>query len=633
MDHSILSEIKSPSDIKKLSFEELDILSAQIRDFLVEKVSKSGGHIASNLGIVELTIALLRCLDLPNDKVIFDVGHQSYVYKILTDRKDRFDSLREYGGLSGFPKRRESDFDAFNTGHSSTSISAALGMAKAYELNNDNRTVCAVIGDGSMTGGLAFEALNNASKIKRNFIIILNDNNMSISENVGGLSAHLSKFRAGSNYNETKAGVVYKLEKIPVFGKRIIKNIKKTKSSLKQLFVPGMLFENMGITYLGPFDGHDIKEMSEIIEEAKKIDHAVIIHVNTVKGKGYAPAEEHPDKFHGIDAFDRDTGLVLSGKKGRTYTDVFSDALIRAAEKDEKITAITAAMPLGTGLAAFKEHFPDRFFDVGIAEGHAVTFAAGLACAGYKPFVAIYSSFFQRAFDQILHDVCIQNLPVRLCVDRAGLVGKDGETHQGLFDLSYLSLIPNMNVFAPMNARELEEAVLWAADFDFPLAIRYPRGRAYEGFSDYVGAIEFGKSISIFRERDIALVSVGSMMETAACVREMLKEEGLNVSLINARFVKPIDEEMITSLMEDHDIIVTLEENVINGGYGMAVLRYINNLKSMSDNSAVQERALKVKVITIAAPNIYVEQGNVDVQHHECGLDTVSVYNRIKKEI
>lgn len=618
----ILDRIQKPNDIKNVKPEEYEELAREIRRFLVDKVSKTGGHLASNLGAVELTMALHICLDLPKDKIVWDVGHQSYVHKILTGRKDAFDTLRQYRGLSGFPKRRESEYDTFNTGHSSTSISAALGLVVSDELNNGNdSTIVAVIGDGAMTGGLAQEAINNASKLKRNFIIILNDNNMSISRNVGGLSTYLSNARAGETYIELKSGVQRTLEKIPGAGDKIVRSIKRTKHSIKQLLVPGMLFENMGITYLGPVDGHNTTALIRIIQEAKNIDHAVLIHVCTKKGKGYGPAMENPSLFHGIGPFNPRTGLPNNLNAPKTYTDVFAEAICREAEKNEKIVAITAAMEDGTGLAKFQEEFPKRFFDVGIAESHATTFAAGLAVGGLKPFVAIYSSFLQRAFDQILHDVCIQSLPVVFCVDRAGLVGNDGETHQGTFDLSYLSIIPNMNILVPKNAWELDAAITFAATFPAPLAIRYPRGKAYTGLSEFQEPICFGKSEIIYKERDIAILAVGSMVESAAKVREELKQQGKNVSLINARFVKPLDEELLDQIAQTHSVIITMEENVINGGYGMAVLRYYNT------------RHTDVKVINFAVPNSYVEQGSKDDQLKECGLDQESILKRLETEL
>ncbi len=611
----ILDKINKANDIKNIAPSEYEELAREIRRFLVDKVSKTGGHLASSLGAVELTMALHICLDLDKDKIIWDVGHQSYAHKILTGRKSDFDTLRQYGGLSGFPKKRESEYDVYNTGHSSTSIGAGLGFAYAAQKNKTNSTIVAVIGDGSLTGGLAHEAINNAARLKRNFIIILNDNNMSISKNVGGLSTYLSKIRAGENYIELKSGVERTLTKIPGGG-YVVKGIRKTKHSIKQLLVPGMLFENMGLTYLGPVDGHNITDLINIINEAKNIEHAVVVHVCTKKGKGYGPAMENPSLFHGIGPFNVKTGLPVEEKK-LSYTSVFADALIEEAQKDEKIIAITAAMADGTGLNKFANKFPDRFIDVGIAEEFAAVYAAGLASDGLNPFVAIYSSFLQRAFDQLMMDVCIQNLPVTFCIDRAGLVGNDGETHQGIFDLSYLSLIPNMNVFAPKNANELRAAISFGASFNAPLAIRYGRGKAYEGLSEFNAPIVLGKSEEIYLEKDIALLAVGSMVETADKVRTILKEKGYNVSLINARFIKPIDEEMLFKLSTSHKYFITMEENVINGGYGMAVLRFVNNFN------------LDNKVLTLALPNTYIEQGTREEQLKDSLLDIDSIISRI----
>lgn len=614
----ILEKINKLNDIKQIPKEEYPILADEIREFLIHTISKTGGHLASNLGVVELTMALHLAFDLPKDKIIFDVGHQSYTHKILTGRKNDFSDLRSYGGISGFPKRRENVCDCFDTGHSSTSISAGLGLVTGNAILGNESTVVSVIGDGALTGGMAFEGLNNAARLKRNFIIILNDNNMSISENVGGVSAYLSNVRAGEAYNELKAGVVETLTKIPVVGDKLVSQIRKTKSGIKQLVIPGMLFENMGITYLGPVDGHNINKMVKIFSEAKKLDHPVLIHVLTKKGKGYIPAEKHPSIFHGVEPFCVETGQLLVKKEKPTYTDIFSKALVKLAETDKTIVAITAAMPDGTGLKKFMNLYPERFFDVGIAEEHAVTYAAGLAAAGLKPVVAIYSSFLQRAYDQILHDVCIQDLPVVFAVDRAGIVGADGETHQGIFDLSFLSNIPNMNVFAPKNKYELADILRFSMDFNHPIAIRYPKGEAFDGLKEYRQPIEYGKSEYIFKEKDIAIVAVGSMVKTALTVREHIKEYGYSVTLVNARFVKPIDENMLTELSKSHKIIVTMEENVISGGYGESVLRFISEQKlSFSE------------IINIAIPNVYVEHGDVNVLKKEIGLDEESITNKI----
>lgn len=617
----VLDKINKVNDIKDIPKEEYDELADEIRNFLIEVISKNGGHLASNLGVVELTMALHLALDLPEDKIIFDVGHQSYTHKILTGRKEGFDELRSYGGMSGFPKRRENECDCFDTGHSSTSISAGLGIVTANEIMRKKGTVVSVIGDGALSGGMAYEGLNNATRLKRNFIIILNDNNMSISENVGGMSTYLSNLRAGEAYNELKNGVVDVLNKIPAIGGKLVTKIRKTKSSIKQLVIPGMLFEDMGITYLGPVDGHNINQLVKIISEAKKLDHAVLIHVITKKGKGYIPAEKHPSSFHGVEPFNIQTGLPLTKKEKPTYTDVFAKGIVKLAKEDEAVAAITAAMPDGTGLKKFMQTYPERFFDVGIAEEHAVTYAAGLAAAGMKPYVAIYSSFLQRAYDQILHDVCIQDLPVIFMVDRAGLVGADGETHQGIFDLSYLSNIPNMNIFAPKNRYELAAVIEYSRNFNHPLAIRYPRGTAYDGLKEFNSPIEYGKSEIIYKEKDIALLAVGSMVEVAIEIREALKEKGYSVSLVNARFVKPVDEKLLENLNENHRLIVTMEENVLNGGFGERVLRITRDMN------------LKYKVINVAIPNVYVEHGNIEILKSEIGLDKETILNKIQKNI
>lgn len=616
----ILEKINKVNDIKDIPKEEYGELAAEIRNFLIEKISRNGGHLASNLGVVELTMALHLALELPTDKIIFDVGHQAYTHKLLTGRKDAFNELRVYGGMSGFPKRRENECDCFDTGHSSTSISAGLGMVVGKQLSGEPGTVVSVIGDGALTGGMAFEGLNNAAQLKRNFIIILNDNNMSISENVGGMSGYLSTMRAGEAYNDLKSGVVDTLTKIPVVGDKLVSQIRKTKSGIKQLVIPGMLFENMGITYLGPVDGHNINRMVSLIKEARRLDHPVLIHVITKKGKGYVPAEKHPSLFHGVEPFNRETGQSLTKKEKPTYTDVFSKAIVRLAEQDEKIVTVTAAMPDGTGLKKFAGLYPERFFDVGIAEEHAVTYAAGLAMSGLKPFVAVYSSFLQRAFDQILHDVCIQDLPVTFMIDRAGLVGSDGETHQGIFDLSYLSAIPNMNILAPMNKYELADAVKFAAGFHHPLAIRYPRGTAFDGLKEHRTPVRYGKSLLLYEEKDIALLAAGSMTETAIAVRQRLKEQGYSVSVVNARFIKPVDEEMIEYLAKNHKLLVTLEENVLSGGFGEHVLRIVSFMN------------LKIKVFPVAIPNVYVEHGNLQILKQETGIDADSIAGRIRKK-
>lgn len=616
----ILEQIKGPEDLKKLTSEELSQLAEEIRAFLIEKISRTGGHLASNLGVVELTIALFRTFDLPEDKIIWDVGHQSYTHKILSGRRMEFDELRQYGGLSGFPKRKESPYDSFDTGHSSTSISAGLGIAQGRDILGEDYKVVSVIGDGALTGGMAYEALNNAARMKKNFIIILNDNKMSISENVGGMSRYLGGLRTGAGYNDLKKNVADTLERIPVVGGRMIDKIKRTKNSIKQLFIPGMLFENMGITYLGPVDGHNIPALCKVLKEAQKLDHAVLVHVLTKKGKGYEPAEKNPAHFHGVSPFDIKTGKPLAEKKYPTYTDVFSKKLCQLGETHPELVAVTAAMPDGTGVAAFGKKFPDRFFDVGIAEAHAVTSAAGMAAAGLRPVVAVYSSFLQRGYDQILHDVCIQNLPVLFAVDRAGLVGSDGETHQGIFDYSYLTSIPNMSVAAPKNLWELRAMLDFAMDYKAPFAIRYPRGTAYRGLKEFMQPIAYGKGEMIYEEENIALLAVGSMVSTGEHVRAKLKEEGVSCTLANARFVKPFDKELVDRLAKNHRLIVTMEENVLQGGFGLPVTAYIH------------EHYPQVKVMNIALPDAYVEHGNVSVLRKGLGIDSDSIIQRLKAE-
>ncbi len=616
----LLEQIKEPQDIRGLNAEELKELAGEIRQFLIDKISVTGGHLASNLGVVELTIALYLAFDLPQDKVIWDVGHQSYTHKILSGRREMFDELRQYGGLSGFPKRKESPYDAFDTGHSSTSISAGLGIAQGRDRQGEDYAVVSVIGDGALTGGMAYEALNNAARMKRNFIIILNDNNMSISENVGGMSKYLNGIRSGAGYNRLKKDVTATLMRIPVFGESLVDKISRTKNSIKQLVIPGMLFENMGITYLGPVDGHDVRAMTKLFREARRLDHAVLVHVNTKKGKGYVPAEKNPSRFHGVEPFDPATGKPRKKKIYPGYTDVFSKKLCQLAKENPKLVAITAAMPDGTGLKAFSRQYPERFFDVGIAEQHAVTSAAGMAAAGLKPVVAVYSSFLQRGYDQILHDVCIQNLPVVFALDRAGLVGSDGETHQGIFDLSYLTSIPNMTVLAPKNLWELRQELDFAVNhFDGPVAIRYPRGQAYRGLREFDFPVEYGRGEMLYKGQEIALLAVGSMVSTAEHVRDKLKEEGIVCTLANGRFIKPVDGGMVKELANSHKLIVTLEENVLQGGFGLQV------------TAIVHEYAPQVKVLNIALPDAYVEHGNVSLLRESLGIDSDSVIRKMRE--
>ena len=611
-----LDRINEANDIKKIEPEAYDALASEIRSFIIESVSEHGGHLASNLGVVELTMALHLCMDFPNDKLIWDVGHQAYTHKLLTGRKEDFSGLRTFGGMSGFPKHKESPCDAFDTGHSSTSISAALGYARARDLKGEDRTVVAVIGDGSLTGGMAYEALNNVSHLKSNMIIVLNDNKMSISENVGGLSKHLTALRTRESYMDFKMDVEKKLKQIPHVGDSVARSVKKSKDSIRQLFVKGGFFEDFGIKYIGPIDGHDIKEMVRVLNALKRLNEPVVMHVVTQKGRGYVPAEQNPSAFHGVGSFDIATGESLASKS-LTYTSVFSKTICRLGKAHPDVVTICAAMPDGTGLTAFKKHFPDRFFDVGIAEQHAVTFAAGLAAGGMHPFVAVYSSFLQRAYDQIIHDVCVQNLPVVFCVDRAGLVGADGETHQGIFDLSYLSMIPNMTVCAPKNKYELYDMLYFAYQYHGPIAIRYPRGSAYEGFKNMRPPIEYGKSELMFEGEKIALVAVGSMVQTAVQVREKLLDKGINATVVNARFVCPLDTECLDRLSRDHQWIVTMEENVLKGGFGEACGDYL--LAKHED----------VRLIHVGVPDVYVEHGGVDQLKKTLHMDADSIVERI----
>ena len=614
----VLDQIQKENDIKKLSDEELEELRVELREFLIQNIAKTGGHLASNLGVVELTMALHLTFTLPQDKIIWDVGHQSYTHKILTGRKEAFATLRQFGGISGFPKGSESASDSFDTGHSSTSISAGLGLAKAREITGEDYSVVSVIGDGALTGGMAFEGLNNASDMKTNFIIVLNDNNMSISENVGGMNRYLSNFRTADAYMDLKLNVMNSLNRIPVYGERMVKRIRNAKSGIKQLLVPGMYFEEMGIIYLGPVDGSDIKAMCKAFSEAKRVRGPVLVHVITKKGDGYLPAEQHPARFHGTEPFDIKTGEPLIRRTKPNYTDVFSAVMKKLGEREPQLVAITAAMADGTGLTRFARLYPNRFFDVGIAEGHGVTFAAGLAKAGLVPVVAVYSSFLQRAYDQILHDVCQQKLHVVFAVDRAGLVGSDGATHQGIFDLSYLSSIPGLTVMAPKNRWELSDMLRFAIRFDGPIAVRYPRGEAYDGLREFRAPIETGRSEMIYEESQIALFALGSMVSIAEKVRDVLKEQGYSVTLVNARFAAPLDEACIRKLADTHELIVTMEENVASGGLGEHVAAF------------VCKEQLPVQLLAVSVPDQFVEHGSVGKLYEMLGLDVASVAERIK---
>lgn len=614
-----LDQINHTGDIKQIPQNAYPELAEEIRKFLIEKVSVTGGHLASNLGTVELTMGIHLALDLPEDKIIWDVGHQSYTHKILTGRKAGFDTLRQFGGMAGFPRRRESDCDAFDAGHASTSISAGLGYVKARDLRGEHYTVVSVIGDGALTGGLAYEGLNNAARLDTNFIIVLNDNNRSISENVGGMSRYLERIRTSNSYLDLRDKVYYSLrDKNP----EVVEKIRRTKNKIKSVFLPGMLFENLGITYLGPIDGMDTNAVRAAIEQAKHIRKAVVVHVITNKGEGYLPAEHHPARFHGTAPFEIESGLLKKATKV-SYTDIFSTVMIKMGQRDEKVVAITAAMADGTGLKRFHNIYPHRFFDVGIAEEHAVTFAAGLAAGGMKPVVAVYSTFLQRAYDEIYHDVCMQDLPVVFCVDRAGLVGADGETHQGVQDLSYLSSIPNMTVTAPKNKWELSDLIKFALKYGHPIAIRYPRGEVYDGLEEIREPIVYGKSEMIChgtggKKNGVLLFAVGSMVETAVLVREiLLQEKGIDATVVNARFAQPFDAEMLDRELSEHRLLVTMEENVRSGGFGEHVESWV------SEHHPGQE------VLCISVPDAYVEHGAVPVLKKMLGLDLESIAEKI----
>jgi 1-deoxy-D-xylulose-5-phosphate synthase len=618
----LLDNINRANDIKSIKEQDYSKLAEEIRNFLIRNLSKTGGHLASNLGVVELTMALHLFLGFPQDKIVWDVGHQAYIHKLLTGRKELFSTLRQMDGLSGFPKREESLCDSFDTGHSSTAISAALGLVKARDLSGENNKVVAVLGDGALTGGMAFEAINNAGRLKTNFIIILNDNNMSISENVGGLANYLAKLRTSSKYTGFKENMENTLNQMPGVGKVIVDKLKRSKDAIKYFMLPSMFFEDMGLTYIGPIDGHNIEQMMTAFEAASKVKKAVVVHVITKKGKGYALAEKYPSRFHSVEPFEIGTGKPTREDQSTSYTKVFSDALVRYAQSNDKVVAITAAMPSGTGLSEFKKQYPNRFFDVGIAEQHAVTFAAGLAMGGYKPVVAIYSTFLQRAYDQIIHDVCINNLPVIFAIDRAGISGRDGKTHQGTFDLSFLSHIPNLTVIAPKNRYELEEMLGYAISCEGPVAIRYPKGEAYLGFAEYQEPLIQGKSEILQEGSEIAILAVGSMVKTGQEVIEALAIQGKKATLINVRFVSPIDKEILEQLSVNHRVYITLEENVRSGGYGQKVSDYLCEANKQN-----------IKLINISVPDLFIEHGGVTELQKKLGLDAESIIVRINEEL
>ena len=614
----LLDRINQPNDIKNIDPSDYKKLAWEIRRFIVKNVSRTGGHLSSNLGVVELSMALHLCCELPYDEIIWDVGHQSYTHKILTGRKEEFATLRQYGGMSGFPKRAESPCDVFNTGHSSTSISAATGLAKARNIRNGVQKIFAVIGDGALSGGMAYEALNNAARLKSNLIIVLNDNQMSIAKNVGGMAGYLGNIRTNTNYMGLKEDIENILKKMPHVGEKITTSIRGFKDVLKRVFIPGMLFEDMGIKYIGPIDGHDIKKMMAAFDGASKVKGAVLVHVCTRKGKGYPPAEKDPSSFHGVAPFFvRDGSARKSAEAKETYTDVFSQKIVELAEENKKITAVTAAMPAGTGLSAFARKFPGRFFDVGIAEEHAVTFAAGMAAGGLHPVVAIYSTFLQRAYDQILHDVCLCRLPVVFMADRAGIVGSDGETHQGIFDIAFMMPMPGLTIIAPKNSWELREMLSFAINYNAPVAIRYPRGEAYTGLESFKQPIVNGRGEWIARGQDIVLLAAGSMVKTAAEARERLKKEGLDISVVNMRFLKPFDTGLLEEALKGHSLFVTLEEGVVTGGFGQAVANWVNN----RDNS--------VKVLCIGLPDKFLEHGSASILKEKYGISADKVAERV----
>ncbi|WP_026074006.1 1-deoxy-D-xylulose-5-phosphate synthase [Acetivibrio cellulolyticus] len=613
-----MDKVNSPDDVKKLNLEELNELAAEIRMFLIEKVSKTGGHLASNLGVVELTLALHRVFNSPTDKIVWDVGHQSYVHKIITGRKDKFDTLRKLGGLSGFPKVNESEHDSFNTGHSSTSISAALGIAKARDLKKENNSVIAVIGDGALTGGMAFEALNNAGRFPNNFIVVLNDNEMSISKNVGGLSKYLSKIRTEPFYFKVKEDIDLMLNKIPAIGKSAAKALGRVKGSIKYAIMPGIIFEELGFKYLGPVDGHNITELEKLLTVAKGIKGPVLLHVSTQKGKGYTYAEENPHVFHGIAPFEIETGEVIS-HGGPGYSEIFGRELSKIAQNDESVVAISAAMPHGTGLELFSKKFPERFFDVGIAEQHAVTFAAGLARSGMKPVVALYSSFLQRAYDQVLHDVAIQNLHVVFAIDRAGIVGEDGETHQGIYDISFLSHIPNITILAPCDYNDFTQMLKYALEeHNGPIAIRYPRGRGPEKLIDTPN-VKYGQSVLVREGNNITIAAIGNKLETALNVADMLEKLDISCDVIYSRFIKPIDTNLLLNSAIKTRRVITIEDNAIAGGFGSKVLETMN------------QKGINIKTKMFGYPDQFIPHGSKNELQSIYRLEEQSIVNDVLK--
>lgn len=618
---SKLEKINSPEDIKQLNEKELNQLAGEIREYIIDTVSETGGHLASNLGVVELSLALHRVFDSPQDKIIWDVGHQAYIHKLLTGRKEKLKTLRTLGGISGFPKRSESEHDIFETGHSSTSISAALGIAKARDLSGEDYNVIAVIGDGSLTGGMAFEALNNAGDFPTRLIVILNDNNMSISNNIGGMANYLSKIRTVPAYFKLKARVGSVLKRIPVLGNAMFDSAERLKNWFKYLLVPGIIFEELGFKYLGPIDGHDIHNLEYVLKRAKSYNgYPVFIHVITKKGKGYEKAENRPDKYHSVAPFDIESGKNKKRSSGRSYSDVFGDWISKAALSDKRIAAVTAAMPDGTGLSKFSKQHKDRFFDVGIAEQHAVTFSAGLAVGGYKPYFAVYSTFLQRAYDQIVHDVCMQNLPVTFAIDRAGIVGADGETHHGVFDIAFLRHMPNITIMSPKDGNEMEQMLDLTLQMDSPCAIRYPRGNE-DNFADYNNPVSLGKSEVLLQGDHAAIIAEGRMVKIAYKACQLLKTSGISMTLINARFIKPLDEEMLIETAKNHNTIFTLEDGILSGGMGSGILEFYNS------------KSIMANVNIIAYDDKFITHGEIDELHQIHGMDAEGIAAKVKKTL
>lgn len=617
--YHILNQIDNPEDLRKLNISEKQELAKELRELVIDTVSKTGGHLASNLGVVELTIAMHSVFNTPKDKIVWDVGHQTYIHKILTGRKGKIGTLRSLNGLAGFPKAAESEYDAFDTGHSSTSISAALGMARARDIKGEKNSVIAVIGDGALTGGMAFEALNDAGSSNTNLIVILNDNEMSISKNVGGLSTFLTRVRTRKSYNKSNNYIKRITLRIPFIGKKIVKLVRRIKYSIKQLFLPNMFFEDIGFKYLGPVDGHNIEKLEEIMEKAKSLSGPILIHVITKKGKGYEPAEKNPDKFHATSAFNKEDGKSLKEKKD-DYSKIFGDELVNLAKQNNKIVAITAAMRDGTGLTNFAKEFPNRFFDVAIAEQHALTMAAGMAKEGMIPVVSIYSSFYQRAYDQIIHDICTQKLHVVMCLDRAGIVGNDGETHQGMFDLAFLNIVPNITIMAPKDFIELRQMLEFAVNYNGPIAIRYPRGGESERKFLTHNKIEKGK-VEVLREgEDISIIAIGKMVAKAQNVADTLEKNGIEAEVINARFLKPLDKETIVNSIEKTKNVITIEDGTLEGGLGTAVEELIQ-----------EERLKDVIVKKFGYPDRFIKHGKTEEIEDIFGLTEKNIVEYVEK--